>query len=291
MPDIKSKILACFLGVINFKKLIEISLKHPSRTKQKLVKAPEFKYFAPDEFYVSGKVVITLTPKQCNNKQHILFFHGGAYVFEGSAMHRKLVTTIATKAACKVSYIDYPLTPESTYTETFEMVQQAYTTLTEKFPNDEFVFMGDSAGGGLALAFAQKLAFEKAKIQPIKLVLFSPWINLRMDNPDIVKLQKGDKILSINGLKYTAFKYAGGENLSNYLLSPLYGNFENLCPTIVFYGTEEILFPDIELMKEITKELPGFNFKKFEGMQHDWVILPVPKAKVALVMAVEFIVR
>jgi acetyl esterase/lipase len=289
MPSIESKIISFFLSAINFKKLVERSLKQPPRSKQKLHNAREFKDFDPKEFLISKKVVITLTPKQCNNKQHILFFHGGAYVFEGSAMHRKLVTTFATKAACKVSYIDYPLAPESTYTETFEMVQQAYMVLLEKHPNDEFVFMGDSAGGGLALAFAQKLAFEKAKILPIKLVLFSPWIDLRMDNPDIVKLQKRDKILSVNGLKYTAFKYAGGENLNNYLLSPLYGNFENLCPAIVFYGSEEILFPDIELMKNKTGVSDIFTFQKFEGMQHDWVILPLPEAKEAIDKAVKFI--
>jgi surfactin synthase thioesterase subunit len=53
------------------------------------------------------------------------------------------------------------------------MVQQSFRLLIEKFPDDDFIFMGDSAGGGLALAFAQKLVNEKASKLPIKNFFFA----------------------------------------------------------------------------------------------------------------------
>jgi len=289
MPSIESKIIRFFLGIFNFKWFVEKALKKPPRTNIKLSDTPEFQKLNTCEFLVCGKSVITITPNLCNNKLHILFFHGGAYVFEGSAMHRKLVVTFANKVSCKVSYIDYPLAPESTYIQTFEMVQKSYNLLVDKYPNDSFVFIGDSAGGGLALAFAQKLASENAIIQPQKLILFSPWLDLKMDNPQISSYITRDKILTLNGLKFTACSYAGGDNLRNYLLSPMFGNFDKLCSTLVFYGTEELLCPNIELMKIKTQLLPQFVFRKFNSMQHDWVILPIPEADHAINEAVDFI--
>jgi len=65
------------------------------------------------------------------------------------------------------------------------MVQLSYDRLTNQYPDDRFIFMGDSAGGGLALAFAQKLLDENAAIQPIKSILFSPWLDLSMQNTEI----------------------------------------------------------------------------------------------------------
>ena len=51
--------------------------------------------------------------------------------------------------------------------------------------------MGDSAGGGLALALA--LAAKDANLpQFAKLILLSPWLDLKMDNPKIQELDRKD---------------------------------------------------------------------------------------------------
>jgi len=89
---------------------------------------------------------------------------------------------------------------------------------------------------------------------------------------------------------HAARKYAGEDDLNNYLLSPIHGMFDDLPPTYIFYGTEELFYPDIEILKEKIKNLENFKFYKFEGMQHDWVILPIPEAKVAIEEAIKFIV-
>ena len=151
------------------------------------------------------------------------------------------------------------------------------------------MFMGDSAGGGLALAFAQKLVKENAKVQPIKNILFSPWLDLSMQNPKITQQEHLDKILPIVGLITAGKKYAGGEDVSNYLLSPINGEIEGIGDTLVIYGTQELFYPDCKKLQEKSKSYKNFTFHEFPEMQHDWVIFPIPEAAQALDIAVDFI--
>jgi acetyl esterase/lipase len=241
------------------------------------------------EFLVLNKSVITLQPKINSTQTHILFFHGGAYLLEGSSMHWNVIKKVVEKSNCKVSYIDYPLAPEFTYRDTFEMVQQSFESLIKKFPNDKFIFMGDSAGGGLALAFAQKLVKENAPFQSVKNILFSPWLDLSMQNPEIRKQEVFDKLLPLQGLMEAGRKYAGDDDLSNFLLSPINGDFAGIGQTIVFYGTHELFYADCKKLQDKTKNFPNFIFHEFPEMQHDWVIYPLPEATEALNMAIEFI--
>ncbi len=287
MQSRQTKMLDRFLVLFNFKKMVEKSFYKPPRNR--FNKAVFDKSFEYDEFKVLNHSVITFKPKGLINHNHIVFFHGGAYLLQGSSMHIKLIKTLAKNACCKVSYFDYPLAPENTYLKTFEMVQMSYNQLIYNYAADDFIFVGDSAGGGLALAFAQKLINDKATKLPVKCVLFSPWIDLSMTNPPIKLQEAKDKILPLNGLIYAARKYAGEDDLNNYLLSPINGNFDELPPILVFYGTEELFYPDIELLKDRARNSGNFIFRKFEGMQHDWVILPIPEAKVAIKEAIEFI--
>lgn len=284
-----TKIITLFLDLSHAKKWVEKSFLNPPRSGKLIVPTHISRNFHVSEFQISTKSVVTVQPKSETTNTHVLFFHGGAYLLEGSTMHWKLVETFLSKANCKVSYVDYPLAPENTYKQTFDMVQQAFDRLINEYPNDLFIFVGDSAGGGLVLAFAQKLLLENADIQPIKNILFSPWLDLSMQNPEIKTQEKVDKLLPLQGLIEAGRKYAGGDNVTNYLLSPINGKLEGFGKTLVFYGTHELFYPDCKLLKEKTISNPHFIFHEFPEMQHDWVIYPIPEAKVALDLAIEFI--
>ncbi len=140
--------------------------------------------------------------------------------------------------------------------------------------------MGDSAGGGLALAFAQKLIKEKHKKLPAKIVLLSPWLDLTMSNPAIKKLENSDHILTIKMLKHAGMKYSNGDKQDQYLLSPINGELTNLPKTIVFYGTEELFYADCIRLKSMTdSSSQNFIFREYHKMQHDWAIFPIPESK------------
>lgn len=287
--SIQTKIITFFLGVINAKKLVEKSFQNPSRLKKALIPGYLKQKFIVAEFEVMHKSVVTIQPKTNMENSHILFFHGGAYLLEGNTMHWKIIETIVKKANCKVTYIDYPLAPEYNYRQTFEMVQQSYNLLINAFPDDRFMLMGDSAGGGLALAFTQKLIKENAPVIPVKNILFSPWLDLSMQNTEIIKQVRVDKLLPLKGLIEAGRKYSGGDNVANYLLSPIHGDFEGIGKTVVFFGTDELFYPDCKLLQVKVKHLADFSFHEFADMQHDWVVYPIPEAAEALDLAIDFI--
>lgn len=291
MPANSTKIITFFLRIFNVKRLVEKSIQNPPRSAKLLIPNHFNNKFQITKFLVLNKSVVNIKSKTGKNNTHILFFHGGGYVLEGNTMHWKIIETLVRETDCKVSYIDYPLAPENTYKTTFDMVQLSFDKLINEYPEDKFMFMGDSAGGGLALAFAQKLVKENAPVQPIKNILFSPWLDLSMQHPEIKEVEKYDKLLPLQGLIDAGIKYAGGDDVSNYLLSPINGKFEGLGETQVFYGTHELFYPDCKKLKELTKNSDNFTFHEFPEMQHDWVIYPIPEAKEALEMAIGFIIK
>jgi acetyl esterase/lipase len=177
-----------------------------------------------------------------------------------------------------MTMIDYPLAPENNYKETLQMVKHSYLLLTEKYINDSFIFMGDSAGGNIVLSFIQQLIEENISNLPIRNILFSPCVDLTFSNPEIKEVEHLDLILSRDLVQFGAAQYANGDDLNHYLLSPINGDLNNLPETVIFYGTHEILMPDILRFKAKAERLGArIYFHEYEGMQHDWVLFSMPE--------------
>lgn len=238
------------------------------------------KSFVAKSQTIASKAIATFASKEQVSQTHLIYFHGGAYVFEAARGHWDFTQKIVEKSDCRMSLIDYPLAPESTYRETFAMVEGAYNLLCQQYPEDDFVLMGDSAGGGIALALSQKLSKETHPKPPIKNILLSPWLDISMSNPEIEKFIKTDHILSVEMLKTTAAQYAGGDDQTQYLLSPINGEFAKLGPTLVFYSNVEVFYPDCVKLKVLaTTENAHFQFKEYHKAIHAWVAFPLPERK------------
>ena len=130
------------------------------------------------------------------------------------------------------------------------MVFQAYTKLVELNPDDDFYFLGDSAGGGFCLSLAQILRNAHFKKMPEKIVLLSPWIDISMSNPEIKELEKKDLLLDPKSLLICSRNFADDLDLKDPIVSPLYGAMENLNNIGIFVGTHEIFLPDCRRLKK-----------------------------------------
>ena len=58
--------------------------------------------------------------------------HGGGYVAEATASHRRIIEELVKMYGLKVTFIDYPLAPEHTYEKTHKIVMKAYREITIK---------------------------------------------------------------------------------------------------------------------------------------------------------------
>ena len=228
---------------------------------------------------VESKTLATIEKKGQVTSNHVLYFHGGAYLFEMIGLHWNFVKKILEKSSCRISVLDYPLAPEHDFSDTFQMIQVSYDRLLEQYPNDHFILMGDSAGASLALAFAQKLVKEKQARLAKKMVLFSPWLDLALSNPEIEKLEATDYLVSKKMLLTAAKKYAGSTDPKHYLLSPINGDFSQLPSTLLYYASGEILSADCRKLQTRLGTNSAICFQEYKNMQHVWPIFPIPESK------------
>ena len=291
IPSFRSRIFVCFLKVINFKKRVEKrAVNRVAENKKRFPPGRIRRLYHINIQKSHKKDIVTFESKEKVNRNHILFLHGGAYIFNITRGHWRLSEKIVRKIFCRMTHMDYPLAPKHNYKDTFSMLSDAYELLLGHYPKDKFILMGDSAGGGLALAFAQKLVKEKHKRLPEKIVLLSPWLDLSLSDPDIRKLEISDHILSVKMLQAAGRQYADGDRLDQYLLSPIKGEFNSLPQTIIFYGTEEVFSADCKRLKSITAtRRKNFIFREYQKMQHDWALFPLPESKQLMNEVCDFI--
>lgn len=263
---------------------------NPPRSKKEFIPPRIINTYKTDILTVNNKTVVTFEKNDEVNLNHVIFCHGGSYIYEIFTYHWKIAEKIVNNTSCRMTVVDYPLAPEHTYKETFEMMSKSYEMLINKYPNDQFTLMGDSAGGGLAFAFYQKLTQENRLKLPVKLVLISPWLDITMSNPEIKKIEKKDHMLNIQALKNAGGKYAGGDDQNQFLLSPINGEMKEFPKTIIFYGTHELFFADCVKLKSL---LVGVNdkfiFREYKNMQHDWVVIPISEGKKAVEEICDFL--
>ncbi|MCQ1995919.1 alpha/beta hydrolase fold domain-containing protein [Arthrobacter sp. zg-Y1171] len=212
--------------------------------------------------------------------QAVLYLHGGSYISPISAWHWRFIARLAA-AGHRVEVPLYGLAPESSHRDASGLLAAVYRNLLEDFDSQDVAFMGDSAGGGLALAFAQQLA-EYPLPQPRRLVLLSPWVDVAMENPELAAVEAVDPWLSRAGLRVAARAWASGDPLADPRVSPVNGTMSGLPPTDVFVGTHDLPYPDV-LRLESRMRSAGIpvSLHIADGGVHVYPLLPVPEGRAA----------
>ncbi len=205
----------------------------------------------------------------------ILYLHGGGFHANIEPAHWALINKICAKTGAKCIVPLYPLIPYATWKESFHLLTELYRTLD---PDVETILMGDSSGGGLALSLELEWAKQGLKL-PDKTILFSPWVDLRTDNPGITKLQKKDPFLWAPSLRIYAKYWAGDLDLTDERVSPTFGDLSVLKNISVFIGTREIFHPDVV---EFCSKLKGSQLIVGRDMNHVYPLFPIPEADLAL---------
>lgn len=231
---------------------------------------------------VNGRNIFTLTAKKKpRSDRHILYLHGGAYVQCFNLFHWSFLVELTESTGCTVTTPDYPLAPAYTYKDTLAIVSVLYKQILKTTDPPNFIVMGDSSGGGLALALAQKMRNEDIA-QPGHIILLSPWLDVRLENPGINDIESRDPFLDRQSLQQAGRLYAGDTNLRHYLLSPINGSLDNLGQISIFIGSREILAPDARKLKELAAAKGiQFNYYEYKDMIHGWMFLNFPESKKA----------
>lgn len=292
MPSRQAQIIARTMKRLNLKQIVSQNAISTNRNFHFEEPGKSFRQKYPVEVYkLDGfKCIYTSSALDNNPLYHIIYFHGGSYTKPAVRAHWHIIDNILSRLNVDLTFVNYPLSPEHKCIQTIDMAYGAYRNVADHY-NKKIVLMGDSAGGGLALALAEYIKRKNKKTRPKKIVLLSPWLDISMDTYVSKELAQRDLILDQDMLKLMGEYYAGYMSTKNYLCSPLYGKLRGLGEIAVFTGTHDILYAQAEELKRKMKRIKQqLSYYPYEEMPHVWMGYPIPEAKEAFDDIAEFII-
>ena len=224
-----------------------------------------------------GMQVFTLNPD--GPGPLIMYLHGGAYVHNFNAYQWRYMDRLASATDAAIVAPAYHLAPHADYARAYADLSGLWADLVAAHPGRRILLMGDSAGGGLALGLAEHLAKQGAPL-PERLILFSPWVDISMENPDIAAFVPADPILHLDLVTLHGRYWAGSGDVHDWQASPLFGDMAGLPPVTIYLGTRELLYPDILLAHErLLAAGVEADLHIGRGLNHDYPLMPIPEAE------------
>ena len=229
--------------------------------------------------YRVGDMQVFEVAAEDGSKPIVLYIHGGAYYHNFSSRHWKAMAEWAETTGCGIVAPNYPLLYRYTVKDAFPLMLQLYRQLQERYSARRILVMGDSAGGGFSLALAQEVLKTDSLELPSRLVLISPWVDVAGGDD---ALQEYDTFLNNEVLRHIGADWAGEIDVHDPIVSPLYGDMQDLPPTDLFTGTWEVFYTDI--VKTFDKmKAAGVDVRLHvkEKMGHVYPLWPCPEGKEA----------
>jgi acetyl esterase/lipase len=201
---------------------------------------------------VRGRRVITVTPKASASVRDIVYLHGGAYVNPLVSAHWAIVRELVTRADARVTVPLYGLAPEHTVDDAFSLLDEVYRRVIEEADGAEVLLAGDSAGGGLALAYCLSLrdAADLHRPMPRRLLLIAPWLDVTLSNPEVARIASRDPMLAVPGPRAAGKLWAGGRGLETPSVSPIFARLRGLPPMLVVQGGRDLTAADVRVLHD-----------------------------------------
>lgn len=254
-----------------------------SRKKPDLPTAKMRQRLGVTETQLDGRSIWTIAPKDRAPVAHLLYFHGGGYVYPAVDIHWKFMAHMAEVHGIAVTAPLYPLAPEASAAEITAFGLAAYEAFLASH-DGPFIMGGDSAGGGLTAVVAQ-MARDKGLRSAAGLLLVCPWLDGSGDHSDQVAIEQRDCILTLGGLRAAAKLYAQDLPVEDIRVSPIYGDWHGLPPILCFGGGDDILVTDARALKA---KLPDIRYVETAGLMHVWPIFFLRESRQAQAQIAKF---
>jgi epsilon-lactone hydrolase len=195
-----------------------------------------------------------IRPEGAEQGRAILYLHGGGFMLGSIDSYRDLAGRIALAAAAPVLSIDYRLAPEHPFPAGLDDAVHAYRWLIDDagLASHRLALVGDSAGGGLALAAALRVRDAELP-RPGAIACISPWADLTCSSASLVEAD--DPSMEEPYVRMMAMAYLAGQDpLTTPCASPLHADLRGLPPTLIQAGAAEALRDDAERFAQRCRE-------------------------------------
>lgn len=284
MPSLKSRLVALVLR--HTRKRAFLSAAEMNRW---IARARRFETHVPPaalqrrmsivEREVAGHPVYEVRPLNGAAARRIVYFHGGAYVFEITTYHWRLIADMAERLGVQVTVPIYPIAPEHTFEAIFGMALETWRSVLDEPPASEVAFMGDSAGGNMAVVLAM-MAARQGLPTPARMVLISPGLDMTMENPALAEAARLDPWLDIEGGLEAIRHYAPDIDRADWRISPIKGDLSILPPTLILAGECDLLTLDtIRFAALASAAGVEIDLHVEPDMIHVWPLIDMPEAR------------
>ena len=283
MPSIKSRVVSTYLRHTRKK-----AFSSAAEMNRWIARARTFEDHCPPASVarrldissrrVAGHTVYEVRPRAADDRR-ILYLHGGAYVFEITPFHWRLIGEMAERLKARITVPIYPIAPEHRFEDMFGMVAETYRGMLAETEADNIVFMGDSAGGNMAVVLTM-MAAEEGLPLPARHVLISPGLDMTLENPEVVEAAARDPWLDIEGGLEAIRHYAPHIDRADWRISPIKGDLSVLPPTLILAGGLDLLTVDTVRFVELAR-VAGVEVDLVvePGMVHVWPLIDMPEAR------------
>jgi len=209
----------------------------PHKTAQKTCRV--------EEKSVEEMWIYTFSPLDARGERAVphklYYFAGGGFRGPANKEHWALCAELCLKLPQhEINLVSYPLVPESPASTTVPHLENVYRTIARQSKEQNFriTFMGDSAGGNVALVLGIYAASEYLRgategdpgsICPVENIFaICPATDMRNNNPEIDDIDKRDSLLSRKVIEEVAEGWIGEWSLSDPRVSPVLADLKLL---------------------------------------------------------------
>lgn len=244
----------------------------------------------------NGKVptMLILPRRVATTDAVLLHMHGGAYVSGDLLQARMVISPIVSESKIPAVTFSYRLAPEHPYPAQLQDALKTYRLLLKNgIKPHKIAFVGESAGGNLAIALALLLR-SLGEPMPGALCLLSPWGDLLQTGESYRVLRDVDATLDAPSLLESAIEFAGGrkEKLQDPMLSPIYANYHGFPPTQIHVGDSELLLSDSETIHAaMRRDGVSASLFRWVGMCHVFQVFGFDESRASIRSMADFLAQ
>lgn len=210
---------------------------------------------------------VAMPEAPAEDSRALIDFHGGALVVGGGEACRIGACRQADQHGIACYGVDYRMPPEHPYPAALDDSLAAYRVVLERHAPGSIAICGRSAGGNLAAAMLLR-AREEGLPMPASLILLSPQVDLTESGDSFETNRMLDVVLP-RPLPSNNRLYAGGADLADPCLSPLFADLQGFPPTFLQSGTRDLFLSNtVRMHRALRQAGVAAELHVFEAMPH-----------------------
>jgi acetyl esterase/lipase len=217
-----------------------------------------------------------LLTKEGNPSSKIIYYiHGGGFTGACTKERMRFISTMVNGLGYNVFSIDYRLAPEFPFPKALEDCLEGYQWLLKQYGAKDIVFVGESAGGNLAITLSM-LIRDKGLPLPQAIYANSAPTQFVEKTESYRRFSlKTDFVVTDTILENSEEVCFEKKDVKNPYLSPLYGHLDSLPPITLSVSECECLFDDSMMFYGALKNAGNeATFLAYPGLWHAFIMSP-----------------